>query len=298
LEIVDELRVPYRRIPIFKTRHLAIIEKCLAELRTCNSGHQILVRGQTKTYLIERSPEEKQYFYGDEKVKEPSFLPSFLRRKFDPYFLKCMWQSQAAILLNDVGYDLAKTVGKAEIDSFLEMVSKFRYAPHFMLFALGIAQHYGLPNVGLDLTDRLEVACWFATHTITTSASGEAKTAVIDFGSEQTPTVFVFRCPRDAVFDYRLSKPEGLPLGRPDHQNAWFGHVGWGAATNQLGSYLMCGFRLESTVVSELDPKIDSRQFPRASEDSILKFFLDIKRIGKYEGEAKRALQGIYYMVD
>jgi hypothetical protein len=289
LTIVDELRVPYRRIPIYAASAATVIEKAVAEMRASNGNYEILLRGQTKTYLIQRPDEECIHFYG-EAVNEPSFLPSHLRHKFDPYFLKCMWQSQAAILLNDLGYDSGATA------TYKQLVEQFRNSALFVLFSLGIAQHYGMPSVGLDLTNRLDVACWFATHTITSSLVGRAVTDVIDFDSDLTPIVFVFRCPPDAVFDYRAIKPDGIPYGRPDAQSAWFGHVGWGLASNQLGSYLMCGFRLTPEIMDYLDAGLDDKLFPRVTDDAILKHFLTMKGLGKYEGDAKRALDGIYYM--
>ena len=298
LELIDELRVPYRRIPIFLTDNLAIIDRAIDEMCSSNSGYEILLRGQTKTYLIERSVEESIHFYGEDDLKEPSFLPSHMRNRFDPYFLKCMWQSQAAILLNDIGFELGGSLAKPDLDAYWNMVTQLRQSPAFILLSLGVAQHYGMPSVGLDLTDRLEVACWFATHTITIAASGQARTELIKFSSDQMPTIFVFRCPRDAVFDYKVTKPREIPDGRPDKQSAWFGHVGWGAASNQLGSYLMCGFRLTSDIANDLDNKLDEELFPSASQDLILKHFLTMRGLEKYEGEAKRALSGIYFMSD
>lgn len=296
LKVTDELRVPYRKIPIYEVGKMDVAERVLLELRGQNRGHDILARGQTRTYFLERDPEESVYFYGEEKVKEPSFLPSHLRKNFDAHFLKCMWQSQAAILLNDIGHDLAASSSESDMAAYRKMMSELRNSPGFILFALGIAQHYGLPSVGLDLTDRLDVACWFATHTITTSESGEAQTAMIDFTLDQAPTLFFFRCPKDAVFQYTVVKPREIPEGRPDHQSAWFGHVGWGAASNQLGSYLMCGFRLTSDIMSQLDDKLTHKLFPGASSDPLLKHFMTMRNLEKYEGEARRALQGIYYM--
>jgi hypothetical protein len=233
--------------------------------------------------------EESLHFYGEEVVREPSFLPSHVRNKFDPYFLKCMWQSQAAILLNDIGYDLGA------LASYQAMESKMRTSGVFVLFALGIAQHYGMPSVGLDLTDDLKTACWFATHTIAASPSGLAKTDLIQFEPDQRPTVYVFRCPPDAVFDYKASRPNDFPSGRPDSQYAWFGHVGWGLASNQLASYLMCGFRLTPDIANDLGTELDRALFPAESSDPILHHFRKMRTMEKYEGEAKRALQGVYY---
>lgn len=299
-EIADELRVPYRRIPIFRADNLEKIKKALVEIQSSNSGHKILLRGQTKTYLIERSKEESAYFFGQDEVKEPSFLPSHLRKNFDPYFLKCMWQSQAAILLNDIEHDMMAAAHDVGGKAFRNSVSTFRNSPGFVLFSLGLAQHYGLPSVGLDLTDRLEVACWFATRAMSISPTGKATSRSVEIAGDVSPTIFVFRCPPDAVFAYRNAKPKGMPEGRPDRQSAWFGNVGWGASSNQLGSYLMCGFQLTPEVITQIghEHDLESQIFPSRHEDPILQIFLNLKGTGKYEGEALRALQGIYFTDD
>ena len=298
LDIVDELRVPYRRVPIYRADNLDVIERIYQETKATNPGYEMLLRGQTKTYLIERDSAESEHFFGEAKVREPSFLPSHLRHSFDPLFLKCMWQSQASILLNDLAYDIRARSGVEAGRTFLQKADAFRSSSAFILFALGIAQHYGLPSVGLDLTDRLDVACWFATRTISTDASGKAAIGAAPSSPENSPTVFIFRCPKDAVFNYEHAKPEGLPEGRPDRQGAWFGYVGWGAASNQLGSYLVCGFRLDPEVAAEIDPSLDSKLFPSRSEDPVLDYFMKMRNIGKYEREALRALQGVYHTTD
>lgn len=291
LEVVDELRVPYRRVPVFSIADVAHISLVVDQLKKENSGHTLLLRGQTKVYLIERPRKESLHFYGEERVNEPSFLPSHLRYKFDSFFLKCMWQSQSAMLLHDLVSDIGPT------PELVRDVSSFRNSAVFLLFALGIAQHYGLPSVGLDLTDDLAAATWFATHTIKTSATGQAETGLVDLtSSDVAPTIFVFRCPADAVFEYKAIRPDYIPHGRPDAQSAWFGHVGWGLASNQLGSYLMCGFRLSDEIVNSLDPAVDAKLFPTEENDPILRHFLKMRAMEKYEGEARRALQGIYYM--
>ena len=295
LEAVEELRVPYRKVPIYETTSLRLMEQVLAELRLKNEGYEILVRGQTKLYLLPRDLDECIHFYGEPTVKEPSLLPSHLRKNFDPYFLKCMWQSQAAMLLNDIGYDLAQSATGSNPNGFWNTIPDFRNSPVFVLYALGIAQHYGLPSVGLDLTNRLDVACWFATHTLAIAPDGKAAIQLIKFGEDQAPTILFFRCPKDAVFAYEVIKPREFPVGRPDHQSAWFGHVGWGAASNQLGSYLMCGFRLKQEILNELNSDLDETLFPSPSDDLVLKHFIKMRGQEKYEGEAKRALQGIYF---
>ena len=76
-EIIDELRVPYRRIPIFKVRDLNDIRLFTDVMKDKNLDNIILFRGQNKLYLIDRHKDEKIWLYGDENVKEPSFFTRF-----------------------------------------------------------------------------------------------------------------------------------------------------------------------------------------------------------------------------
>lgn len=295
LRVVDEFRVPYRRVPVYEADSLDVISEVHQELTRTNGDHAMLLRGQSRSYQIPRAPQESTLLYGQEQANEPSFLPSHLRNAFDPYFLKCMWQSQAALLLRSVGHGIYKGVGPEAGKKDLQELSEFTSSPALMLFALGIAQHYGLPSLGLDLTDRLDVACWFATRTITTDSSGKATIALAPFTADRTPTVFIFRCPKESVFQYARAKPDAMPACRPDKQGAWFGHVGWGSATNQLGSYLACAFRLTKSIQEQLDPRLANELFPSPEDDRALDFFLRMRNAKKYEGEAARALKGVYY---
>jgi hypothetical protein len=195
---------------------------------------------------------------------------------------------------------MAKAFDDVAAKAFKSSASTFRNTPGFVLFSLGLAQHYGLPSVGLDLTDRLEVACWFATRAMSISSTGKASSRLVETTADVSPTIFFFRCPDDAVFAYRKAKPEGMPEGRPDRQSAWFGHVGWGASSNQLGSYLMCGFQLTPDLIAQIgrDHDLEAQLFPNRVEDAVLQILLNMKNTGKYEGEALRALQGIYHTDD
>jgi hypothetical protein len=292
LLLVDELRVPYRRIPIFAVDRLDVISDAVKRLTSENSGHTILLRGQGKTYLLERAQRESDLLYG-QPVNEPSFLPSSLRLDFAEFTLQSIWHNQAAMLLNDIAFDLKSTLSPSDMDEFWKEIEWLQRSPQFDGFALGIAQHYGLPSVGLDVTDDVRVAAWFALYDVSMDASRMARSTLVS--PDARPTVFVFRCPTDAVFDYRDVRPKHFPTGRPDRQSAWFAHVGWGSAANQMASYLMCGFRLSPDVAAQLPSDFCAHLFPKRDDDPILQFFLAMKNQAKYEGEAKRALQRIYY---
>jgi hypothetical protein len=292
LLIVDELRVPYRRIPIFAVDDLTTISTAVRQLAAVNQSHSLLLRGQGKTYFLERDTAESHLLYG-EIVNEPSFLPSFLRANFDELTLQSIWHNQAAFLLSAIGFDYRSILPDLQLREYWNDITALRRTPDFDGFALGIAQHYGLPSVGLDLTNELNVAVWFALYSIAIDGDGRATCDVVP--DESKPTVFVFRCPNDTVFDYKVVRPKRFPRGRPDRQSAWFAHVGWGSAVNQLGSYLMCGFRLKASMADQLPSDYSMHLFPQTEDDLILQHFRVMKAQQQYEGEAKRALQRIYH---
>ena len=91
LEVVDEFRVPYRRIPVFKADSLEDIKQIIAIQRSTDDHHVYLLRGQTTNHLVPRSKEETLLLYGSESEPEPSLMPSFLRSSFDKLFIQSMW---------------------------------------------------------------------------------------------------------------------------------------------------------------------------------------------------------------
>ena len=291
-DIVGDLRVPYRKVPIFSLRDLVTLDDHVARIKDANPGYDILIRGQTKTYYIDRPDIENMLLYGELSPKEPSFLPSHLRNDFDELFLHCMWHSQASILLNDIVCDASKTLSAEAFCQFKTECAKVRRGLFFTPFALGIAQHYGMPSVGLDLTKTGHVAAWFALNSIVPQGEGIVVSRPTELPGEAT--IFVFRCPKNAVFPYANVRPKHFPSGRPDRQDAWFCHVGWGDAKNQLASYLVCAFRLDEGLLDLCATGFAQEFFPRPEDDPVLQFFLTMKGRSVYEGDAKRAIDRIY----
>lgn len=291
-EIIETLRVPYRKIPIFNIETITSIPSLINQIEHANPNYDILLRGQSKIYTVPRDKEELINLYGDSEIKEPSFLPSHLRNNFNENFMHCMWNSQATILLNDIGVEYSKTLKRDKFLDYQNDIHNLRGGYNLMNFSLGIAQHYGMPSVGLDLTKSVEVATWFATHKMYIDEDGIATVITID--KWDYSTIFVFRCPKNAVFSYEKVRPKIFPLGRPDKQDAWFSHVGWGYAKNQLGSYLVCGFRMKKEFIDELGQNYEKELFPSIKEDPILDYFFKMKNKINYQGEAKRALNKLY----
>jgi hypothetical protein len=291
-KIVDELRVPFRRVPIYEYENVEQVQTIFNRIESENSSHEILLRGQTSIYTIERTEEEADTLFGETKPKEPSFLPSFLRSKFNEFFIYSMWHSQTALMLNDVGVDLSKIINAAQLSEYREDVYKIKHSSHFTPIALGFAQHYGLPSVGLDLTKDVKVASWFASNKLNVASNGKTMTSKAPNFNEST--IFIFRCPKDSVFSYKLIKPKFICDTRPDRQDAWFGHVGWGCAKNELASFLVCGIRLNDSILDFFEANYEAYLFPDREKDLVLNYFLDAASNKKYKGEAERVLKKIY----
>jgi FRG domain len=291
-KIIDTLRVPFRKIPIYELDSTIQIQELIETVIKENTSYSILLRGQTKFYASDREKSETAFLYGDDFAKEPSFQPSFLRSNFNETFIYGLWHSQTALLLDDVGVDLSRFLTNKQIEEYREDITKIKGSPHFTPIALGFAQHYGMPSIGLDLTKDLKVALWFATNQLVIDKEGIAATYPISDFSEST--LYIFRCPEDAVFSHQHIKPKFINDTRPDRQDAWFSHVGWGLAKNQLASYLVCGVRLTPNILSLFEPTYAKYLFPSRDEDLVLNTFLDIVENKKYIGEVRRALNKIY----
>ncbi|WP_461637329.1 FRG domain-containing protein [Labilibaculum euxinus] len=293
-KVIQDLRVPFRKIPIFEFEDIENAKLLISEIESENPDYDILLRGQSNLYKINRSEEENQMLFGERNPIEPSFQASFVRSNFNEFFIYNLWHCQTALLLEDLKIDLAKLLSNESLLEFKRDCYHILNSPHFTPISLGFAQHYGLPSVGLDLTKDFEVASWFATHMLKIDENGGASTEPIKDFKEST--VYIFRCPKDSVFSYKDIKPKFIENTRPDRQDAWFGHAGWGNSKNQMASYLVCGIRLNESVLNGFREGFENHLFPQRDEDLVLEYFLNIKCNSKYKGEVERAFRNLYYL--
>ena len=296
IDIIDNLRVPFRKIPVFKFADLTQVKSIIQQIEKENSDFEILLRGQTSVYTIERTPTELNYLYGDSVCKEPSFQPSFLRSNFDEYFIKNLWHNQTSSMFSDVGIDLKNVISETDLKIYYDDVNKIKGHFHFTPMALGYAQHYGLPSIGLDLTKDLKVALWFASHKMKIEKSGLCDLSELNDFKEST--LFIFRSPKDTVFSHKQIKPKKISNTRPDKQDAWFCHTGWGDSKNQLATNLCCAVRLDSSILNEFEDDYGSSLFPNREEDLVLNYFLDMKNRKENVNEVQRALNKIYHLAE
>lgn len=280
LPIVDVIHVPYRKIPVYKVQSLGDIAPHLKAFAEYSPNHTILLRGQNTFYQLHRNNhKELLQLYCNDNVKEPSFLPSLTRRSLDYFKTVSVWHNLAALLLQRL-----KTVHPS-IDE------NIRLSERFHLFSLAVAQHYGLPSVGLDLTDNLTVALWFALYEATYSSTEPVKAKLIPAACN-TANIYVFRCDKRTYFKFS-DVVSNIGINRPSVQHAYFNHCGWGMQRNQMALQLMCAFHVDSSMAKELPSDYVRTLFPRIEDDEVLRNLLDIKDLYK-DTSISKLLEGLY----
>ena len=156
------LRVPFRRIPIIDVCSRSSFDDLVESFTHGeNAKENYLWRGQSKLYFLERSNEELSMLYGDEAAKEPSLLTSASRQNVDFKEVIELWSGVLEKFVGEKSAKLNDIYGTKPIDFTQDadaLLSRF----NFRLWAISLAQHYGLPSNGLDLTPDPLVALYFA----------------------------------------------------------------------------------------------------------------------------------------
>jgi hypothetical protein len=239
------LRVPYRCIPRLQVRSRADVDGYFATLRGPADEHHLLVRGQTGEYYLNRSAAALNALYGDAQALEPS-LPASAVRKHQPleavlpqwcFFIR----SYALGLLTRLMQSDPSSSDRLS-DRLQQDLRRLERSLDNHAFAFSLAQHYGLPSMGLDLTDQLEPALFFALHRFEGGQRRELRPVRVSDGQ---PVLYVFLLPDRFCVEHARARPQLFPRGRPDTQSAWFSHMGWGYHRNQCAEYLVAALYLD-----------------------------------------------------
>lgn len=243
------LRVPFRRIPRHVVGSRAEIEALLASIQSVDDNLVMLFRGQSIEHLIVRSPETTQWLYGEDAVCEPSLRTSASRRKPALEEVLPEWTLLLKLFLASQSAELSSSDYREFTTSYI-----------FPMYALSLAQHYGLPTSGLDLTSSLEVAIFFALNRFEKARTTYSGTYSRLKDSCHMPVLYLLSPGRQQHFDYEGFRRERAPTlyGRPAAQSACFMHIGWGNAENA------CARRIFLALY--LDPAGDFEPFPSSAE--------------------------------
>lgn len=235
------LRVPFRRIPRIALPDRKTLGAVLMRWRRANPDVVMLLRGQTREHLIERDQATLSVLYGDGHAIEPSLLPSAERAGVDFDCVMAEWLTLLDFFL----------LGNCQGEERTRM-ERFAQTNDRLGLGMAMAQHYGLPSVGLDVTAAIDVALFFAlTEFVFDAEAGGYVTQGVDAGA--SPVLYVFMAPDRFAFAHdMLSVSDIVAAPRPERQAAYFMHTGWGLAKNQNARYLLAAIYLDPS--SDLGP--------------------------------------------
>jgi hypothetical protein len=271
------LRVPYRRVPIIEVDSVAALRRVAARILAEHGGERVLWRGQPQEHYLERSHEDLLRLFGSIAVREPSLIPSADRSELD-FFRAC----SAWVKLLDVY--VVERASRLFASQALREIEGFRKNYDFWLWAFAMAQHYGLPSVGIDVTTDLSTAVLFALHEFRT-AEGDS-TRVKRVGVRAAPVVYAMGGFEEELYDDEVLAPSWLQSARSRAQGARFLGAGWSVATNRAAERILVALRLVNHVEWRLPRGIDEL-FPSAAVDPFLAFLFDAReRFGDVAEEA------------
>ncbi len=264
------LRVPYRCIPRIRVRSRSEVDAIVDTVRARHGGlveSRLLLRGQTKEYLLGRSAAALNALYGDPGALEPS-LPASATRKGQPLeAVLPQWCFLIRSYQMGLQVQMVNQLEPARLEQLSPLMAADRQQLELSLdtqtIALSLAQHYGLPSMGLDLTDQVDTALFFALHPFVRNA--ERKLRVTP--SDGTPVLYLLLLPERFCVEYARARPRIFPRGRPDAQAAWFSHLGWGYRRNQCAEYLAAALYLEPDGDFGPVPRAEDL-FPPSEEDA------------------------------
>jgi hypothetical protein len=136
---------------------------------------------------------------------------------------------------------------------------------------MAMAQHYGVPTYGLDVTQSIMTAWWFATHRFVSSTISRYL-PLCWTGTEMSkwPAIYVFRTSTAS----RISNLD-LPAIRPQRQQAVFAQGGWGTHGNLCVDDLVAVVLLAPEVGTA--PGATADIFPLQEHDAMYRELIALK---------------------
>ncbi len=274
LDKYEFLRCKHYCMPLIDVNSIDEMEALISKIpKRSESG--IFFRGQTSYYRLKREEIIKKILFGSSESNEPSLITNASRSNYNydhlHFILKYFLEHE--IVFKD--YKKKKEI----FQKLEELKGSFLLELDYAVMAL--AQHYGLPTHGLDVTTDLEVAVWFATNKFKqdNNVASYIQMNKSDWNQDKSkwPTVFVFQnvlnSTSSSLQDCVDLESIGLKALRPERQSAKFFHAAHGDHQNRLAESLVCAFRLSPNIY---DIKYDFNYlFPSPEEDEAYKFMID-----------------------
>ena len=245
-ERTDWLRIPFFKVPRIEVHSATQLFDCLMGMKLYSN--KILFRGQPSEYFLNRPKELMSKLYGDQNAKEPSLLSYAVRKNknFNEYYME--WSALIRAYLPIIW-------GREMATLFLEKIDGL----NFYLLCLAIAQHYGLPTYGLDVSKKIDTALFFSLHKFN-SVDKTNRVFKYTRKTKGSSVIYAFKFEQGETWDYQrfseiMAPEDWLAFPRPLVQSASFAHTGWGYASNACAKEIIAAivFNVEKIDFNELN---------------------------------------------
>jgi hypothetical protein len=160
----------FNSIPAILARSSSELQAVSAGFSQAQNGIHIVYRGQTRAYSIPRRYRTSRLLCGEEAFNEPSLLTTAFRQRFEYVRVERFWRA----IIADIDYRLTGYSDKrwwVEDRNESIPVGDGAITRWHGVSTMAMAQHYGVPTYGLDVTQSIMTAWWFATHRFHSSMS-------------------------------------------------------------------------------------------------------------------------------
>jgi hypothetical protein len=263
VEAVSHVRCKHYTAPVLEVGTIGEIHELLGRI-PIHEELGLFLRGQPRLFTLQRTEGVRRLLFADSCAVEPSLTTSASRRAGYDYDrlhfglrffleLKLLAVSDAAD-----GWQAALASPACELDYAL----------------MALAQHYGLPSHGLDITTNPEVAVWFATNLLEIGDGHAGYTAMSadDWPKhvDDWPVVFVHQAVthslRGSLHDCHELDAFGFGALRPERQSARFFLGGHSDHQNRIAESVVCVLRLRP---ADYDTGLSfDHLFPSPDEDA------------------------------
>lgn len=271
------LRCKHFCVPIIDVSSTGEIRDIVSRIPRLDENGVVL-RGQRKMHMLRRDPAIREFLFANSCAAEPSLITAAARERSyiyeDSHFALRRFLERRVYAGDKKGLSERIEQWRKEAASPL---CRLDYA------VMALAQHYGIPTHGLDVTLNPEVAIWFATNVFSRDESSglfrydPLRPESWASSPEDMPVVFACQAVTNTVspslFDCEELADFGFIATRPTAQSARFFHGGHSDHQNRLAETIVCAFRLRPAVY-DLDVSFE-KLFPSPAADPGYKLMLD-----------------------
>jgi hypothetical protein len=296
--VVGEMRAAVYRIPCVEARSMRDLSAIVDVIQRIAPG-PLFFRGQTRHFSVKRPSSVNEMLYGESTVDELSLMTSAARAKFDWDHFQYRFQLQCqGLLYADLPARRFETHDTDEEGTllFADVEVQRRYAwwaRRFLEFeqaSMGIAQHYGIPTDGLDLTSDLGVAIWFATSVyLSRDLDGEGTSAwfrPLEAGAAR-PVIYMIAADLNPASEVPIPTLAGLRSLRAERQSAHLHYGGWGMHTNLCATETIAAIFLSPICVAQATQRWMEVEelFPGQDDDRLYNELLALRQASARVGQ-------------